>query len=399
MSQDRSSQASALLGALGVGSMLADIPGIFLEVYRMRRDGTFYQQQDYLAKLHREQTQSEFGLRLMTEERTRAIENSPFRLAEDEVRQLVLAETDGGRLPAFLIAPFVREPADNDKPAYRLPIATSWQRAGWRDWLRRIDGLIERPLYRGDVDLRVIRQVLAGIPTVLVHGAIQGDRRVWPEIVTWDLIDRPVRPGHEPGQRVPTQAIGISLPMIEVSQGPGRDAVAADLDAQDQLARLCTVAVGLLGDWFRIVHYSLPPVLYKLVSSADERQLAAAGGAQALDLAIEYGRRDQATARVEQARVCAESGLYPLAVRYLDQAFVALRTSVGHGSAESFELQRALVEIYDMILAEAPGELAPGKQPAGAIERDSGVRELRGRMWDHTMAVLGFDDSSPGERQ
>ena len=242
MSQDRATQGYGLIGALGVGAWLAEIPRLFLELYRMHRDGNFYDQQDYLAKLQTEQTGREVRVRLLEEEkaerRRREVDDSPFGRSPDEVRQLVLTQTDNGREPALLIAPFTRDPDATDKPTYRLAVSTSWNRVRWRSYLQLIDGLIVRPLHRGDLDLYIIQQILDQIPVVLVHGGIQADRRVWPEIVTWNLIDPPRPSERTVGRNRSFAAYRISLPMIEMSYGTERDAVAAELEVQDTLAGL-----------------------------------------------------------------------------------------------------------------------------------------------------------------
>ena len=131
MSEGRAAAGPSLASVLGVGSILAEIPRIFLEIYRMRRDGTYYDQQDYLAKLRRDEKASEVSFRLMEHElierQNRAIENSPFDLRPDEARQLVRSQTADGRLPALLIAPFARDPEAVGKPTYRPAIT---ERAG-----------------------------------------------------------------------------------------------------------------------------------------------------------------------------------------------------------------------------------------------------------------------------
>lgn len=400
MTHGEAAQASALVGALGVGSLLAEIPRILLDLHRMRRDGSFREQQDYLAKLHAQQAKEDVTLRLMAEEqakrRDRLIENSPFDRSADEVHQLVLAETEDGRAPALLIAPFTRDPVGPGKSAYRLAISTSWQRVPWRGYLKSVDGLIVRPLDHGDVDLHAIRQALHDIPAVLIHGGILADRRVLPEIVVWNLVDEA---SPRSRQQVPPPAVRISLPMIEVPAHEAGDPVGAELQAQDQLVPLCILVAGMLGDWFRTVQFGQAPGLYRLLPAADERRLAARGGVSALDVAVERRRLDPATALVRQAQICADAGLLGLSVEYIDKAIARLKASANDDSPLQAELRRGVVSAYDMVIAKAPGDLSPDDRPGVAGSRDAAVRGVRDWLWHRTMGGFGWDDPAPDGRQ
>ena len=400
MTHGQAAQGPTLIGALGVGSLLGEIPRIFLDLYKMRRDGSFYDQQDYLAKLRSQEAKEDVSLRLMTEEqaehRHRVIENSPFNRPPDEARQLVLAETEGGREPALLIAPFARDPAAADKSVYRLAISASWQRAPWRSYLKSIDGLIVRPLHHGDVDLHAIREELYDIPVVLIHGGIQADRRVWPEIVAWNLISEPPQQSRQRDPRALPPALRISLPMIEVPRSSERDAVTAELKVQDQLAQLCILVVGMLGDWFRTIRSGQTPALYTLLSAVDDRRLAARGGVGALDLAVEWRRIDAATALVRQAQMCADVGLLNLSVYYIDKAIASLKASIDDDPALQTELRRSVVGVYNMVVAKAPADLSGDEQPGIAARRDEDISELRDWLWHRTMGGFGWDDPASG---
>jgi hypothetical protein len=388
-----------LIGALGLGSLLAGIPALFLDLYRMRRDGSFFEQQDYLTKLRNR----EIRVRLLEEEaaerRRREIDDSPFGLSAGEVRRLVLAETEDGREPALLIAPFLRDPAAAEKPTYRWAISNIWHRAGWGTYLRTFDGLIGRPLHRGDIDLLAIRQILDEIPVVLVHGAIQADRRVWPEIVTWNVIDSVPRSELGKGLSGSVRAFRISLPMIEMPAASERDAADAELEMQDTLAGLCTLTAGMLGDWFRTVQYGLTPALHKLLPDRGSKQLAAMAGAHALDIAAEYGRLNRATAHVEQAQICVEAGLNEAAIQYLDKVIALLKAPSRGGPALPIELQRRLVDVYDVLMASAEAGLDSGRKSGAGTERAVAIQDIRSRLWHRTLSGFGWDDPGPGGSQ
>jgi hypothetical protein len=320
----------------GIGGLISGLPSTLLDVYRMRRDGTFFEQQEFVARIqehtadldHQRQVELEARLsanrseeelrrqtfaarrdylnsRLRVLERvelTRALQelrDSPFgdgAQAHDRVADL----TRGGRRPALLIAPFLddrRTTTDNSgNPfAFRFALRDGWKDAPWQEDMGLDAGLIDRPLIRTDFDLNVIRRALADLPVVLVHGWIQGGTRVGLELVAWNIVDDPQTPGR-------SSAIQLPFPPVKMER-PGP---ADELEFEDQLGLVNAQLASTLSEWFHVAqgrrpdrHRDLPERFGPAVG---------AGSLVAVELAVERGRVTPLEAMTYQARVYADIG-------------------------------------------------------------------------------------------
>jgi hypothetical protein len=270
---------------------LSDIGGHLLELYRLRRDGTFFEQQQFLSELRiaeaaaadertieRDQelakirvsdalttlegnyqldirrAQLDISMKQELDRRKRVLESSPFEQDAEEVHSVVARVTEGGRRPALLIAPFYRDrlsqKENDDAPhAFRLAIRRSWLASPWAQDLVPLDGIISRPLKKTDLDIMVIQQVLHDLPVILICGEIQGDRRVWTTLTAWNLAESTTVP-----------SIQVHLPAL---QAPSLDDHGNNeserLKFEDYLGRAVTLIIGTFGDWFHVVHYARRP--------------------------------------------------------------------------------------------------------------------------------------------
>ncbi|HEX4093622.1 MAG TPA: hypothetical protein VHZ33_33305 [Trebonia sp.] len=206
-----------------VATVLAGLPAVMLDAYRMHRDGSVPEQLETSARQHarelevgskrqRDQSLWDTGLRVLEQvELSRMVverAEGPFGYLSDvEVREQVAQLTDSGECPALLIAPFIINTSGSvsdiiGQPfAYNLAIRSAWQDSPWSSDVGPDVGLITHPLMRTDVDLRRIRALLADMPVILVHGFVDGNRKVRAEVVAWNIIRRPV-----PGTQLVLQA-------------------------------------------------------------------------------------------------------------------------------------------------------------------------------------------------
>lgn len=226
----------------------------------------------------------------------RAIENSPFFYSPEETRRMVAAEVSGGR-PVLLFAPFYDEDRPEAANGFGVALNNTWEQLAWHDSLARLGGLFRRPLQQSDVDLRVIRQTLRGLPVVLIHGDVQAGQRVWTSLRGWNLT-----PGIGDDH-----LIKINLPRLSVPQ-PGAEN-GQRLEFQDGLARMCGTVAGVLGDWYHLFSTGRRPRVHLDCTDDEVRRSVGAALAGAYEVAVTRGPTDRARARLAQARVLAESGL------------------------------------------------------------------------------------------
>ena len=103
-------------------------------------------------------------------------EASPFKLPGEDIRSIAEAATRKGELPALIIAPFL----DRLGGAAGIGVCRQlWWRAQQRvDWTKGLAGLSGhmRPVSELDIDVDLIRDMLAGLPFVLIHGDVEVDQ-------------------------------------------------------------------------------------------------------------------------------------------------------------------------------------------------------------------------------
>lgn len=324
---------------IDIFSGISDMTGHLVELYRVRRDGTFFEQQQFMAQLREDEaaqahkrsleqaaavasqsadqleaTQkweidkqiASAGLEIAT---TRIIrndetnhQNGAFRYGLEKTRSLVEAATAGGTRPALLIAPFYQDHlSDNDNDngphSFRVAIRRSWKSKGWHDDVGLLDGLISRPLRNTDTDLMVIQQDLYDLPVIIAYGEVQDSTRVWTSLSAWNIA---VGDG--------TPAIHINLPPMHLEPDDEAQGIKSRLAFEDELGDRIALVAGTLAEWFHVVNHGRTPHLHKMAAASDGfgRRHLAFSTLAAFEVAFQKAGVSEFTARVEQMATCLD---------------------------------------------------------------------------------------------
>jgi hypothetical protein len=333
---------------LGIISGMTDISGQLLELYKTKRDGSFFEQQAFssklreyeadaaderaakreilLAKLGEERAQSDHlrssesqltsarinvALQRELQADTRLLENAPYDYDQRQLAEIVSHASGQGIKPALLIAPFFDDElsaseADNGPPAFRVAIRRSWISCAWANDAALLDGLLKRPLRNTDLDVLMIRQALRALPVIVIHGEIQGQNRVWCSVTAWNIA--PPYAG---------QSITINLPPLPFPQ-PNSHRKQERIEFEDGLGWAVAVTAGVLVGWFHLIRSGRVPKLHRQLDG-DTILLREVGPglAAAYDVAIAANSIDVLSGRMNQAVLLAESGYQEIAVDIL----------------------------------------------------------------------------------
>jgi hypothetical protein len=380
----------------GAFTGLLDLSGRLLDLYRLRRDGSYFDQQRFLASLRQQEAaiaesrwvqREEYSARIRADEAARdyrreverdwrqarinietkllldrhdrRLENSPLTLEPEEMRDHVTAATGDGQRPVLLIAPFYQEhlgrQASDDAPnAFEVALRRSWFEVPWSGDLAPLGGAIRRPLRNTDIDLMLIQQALHDMPVVLVCGEVQGGQRVWLSLVAWNVVTVPNAP-----------SVHLTFPALPLPQAAaaGESDGAARLAFEDQLGQLVAVTAGMLGEWFHLMKDGRPPRLHTMLPTEleTERRVVAANAAAAYEVAIQRRLVDRVEARVRQAQVYADAGLADRAAATAQEALDALQGSSNQPARQRMDLLRQLVAALEEVGDEAAAEAARRK--------------------------------------
>jgi hypothetical protein len=332
---------------IDIFSGIADMGGHLIELYRLKRDGTFAEQQRLMSALRIEEAErveaslaerqldaaiaAEAGAQQSRQHdidrdllharlevavhRERAqidyeTQNNPFAYDREKAVSIIADATRGGSLPALLIAPFYHDHLsgiDNDtgpRP-FKTAIRTTWSRKDWNDLVAPVDGVIGRPLRNTDADIIDIKHELRELPVILVYGHVQDNQRLWVSVESWNLAPR------RGVMEVPS--VRVDLPPMLL---PARDEPHDRLTFEDALGERVALIVGVLSEWFHVVRSGRQPRLHTTTAIdnfAGKRYIAAVT-ASAYDIAIEWGKVSVVEARAEQAMIYWECGLRDLAI-------------------------------------------------------------------------------------
>jgi len=327
---------------------MTDISGQLLELYKLKRDGSFFEQQAFSSKLreyeadaaseraakrevlfaklgedraqadHLRNTEFQLtaarinvALQQEIQADARLLENAPYGYDQRQLAEIVDHASGHGAKPALLIAPFFNDElsvneADNGPPAFRVAIRRSWISCPWSNDVALLDGLLKRPLRNTDLDVLIIRQALHALPVILIHGEIQGQNRVWCSITAWNLA--PPYTG---------QSININLPPLPFPQSNAHGKQER-IEFEDGLGWAVAVTAGLLAEWFHLIKTGRRPKLHRqLDRDTISLREVGPGLAAAYDVAISANKIDVLSGRVNQAVLLAESGYDEIAVDVL----------------------------------------------------------------------------------
>ncbi|MFC8353824.1 hypothetical protein ACFUG8_13960 [Streptomyces cyaneofuscatus] len=313
-----------------------DLSGRLLELYKLRRDGSFFDQQEFLQLLRedeairsndyeveRDRRQAQTSIYVKTEQDRldRNFNNLPFDYPAEELHGLVSEATGGGAKPALLVAPFFHEElnkeGNDDGPhAFRVAIRRAWMNSPWAADVSILDGFMKRPLRNTDLDVMLLQRALWDLPVILVCGDIQAGSRVWPSLTAWNIVDsRDFR------------YIQVNFPSLPLPAGTSDENLSrsARLSFEDELGDSTAVTAGMLGEWFHLARHGRHPRIHRMLPEHRglERRAAALGLTAAYEVAMDRGRIPLHEGMTEQAALFRTAGLSNQA---RNVALAALRT-------------------------------------------------------------------------
>ncbi|MBB4983407.1 MULTISPECIES: hypothetical protein [Streptomyces] len=342
-----------------------DLSGRMLELYKMRRDGSYFDQQQFLHMLREEEAATAenraveregraFSVRAEEAERAneyeiardwrqaqisvhvkaeqdrldRGFENSPFSYSPEELHDLVSEQSGGGSRPVLLVAPYFddeKNSAGNDDgpQAFRVAIRRAWLNSPWAGDVACFDGAMKRPLRNADADILLLQRALRDLPVILVYGDVQTGRRVWPTLVAWNMVEA------QDFRSIHINFPHLSLPVESADEEARRS---SRLAFEDELGESTAVTVAVLAEWFHLARYGRRPRLHETLPADRglERRAAALGLTAAYEVAVDRGRISVHEARVEQAALFRAAGLH-------GEARSAAMSVIAPGAAEYAE--------------------------------------------------------------
>ncbi|MDD7942827.1 hypothetical protein PHK61_30875 [Actinomycetospora lutea] len=357
---------------LDIISGLTDVSGQLVEIYKLKRDGSFFDQQKYLAELKTQEearaaerdVKKEVLLAHLGEERARAddlraekreltsarlsmasaikldehereLASAPYNTSSASLYDRVYSATEGGRKPALLLAPFFSDTdgpneSDSGPPAFRVAIRRAWMASSSSNDMAMLDGVISRPLRNTDLDILHLKEALGALPVVLVYGEIQQGKRVWSSVVSWNLVRG--RPG---------DALSINFPALPLPEKSNELGTQERLDFEDALGGAVLTTVRLLANWFHAANYRRSPADLDLSGIPPQFAVGLAG---AYEIAYELGIVDLLEARVDQCAVLERAGARESA-RSAAQEILGLVRSGGTADPLPIETLRTLREL------------------------------------------------------
>jgi len=362
---------------LDVINGITNISDQLLELYKIRRDGSFFEQQAFSSKLReyeaaaaderavkREVLMARLGEQRAQADHTRdassqllsayiqvalqrelkrdaqLLENAPFDYNHAQLANIVTQETENGAKPALLIAPFFSDElsvaeADGGPPTFRVAIRRSWMRCPWSNDVTLLDGLLTRPLRKTDLDVLSIRETLRELPVILIYGEIQRQNRVWCSISAWNIA--PPYTG---------QSITMNLPPLPFPQTDMH--TSERIEFEDALGWAVAVTSGLLAEWFHLNKTGRTPTLHRRLG-ADTISLREVGPglAAAYDVAIENGVVDLVAGRANQAILLSDSGYNEAALDILKVVAEKLERGACITSADTLDVLTRAIDIAE----------------------------------------------------
>ena len=305
---------AAFKGALDVGDRL-------LEIYKIKTDGTFYQQKEFESHLHEredavraEQTAAlaadsdwrGLEIRLATLSQTdrinRLLAANPFILSPEDTTALVEKASAEGTHPVLLEAPI-----DIDKRVTRtgqqelldLDIGQRWARHPCAADVTPLSGVISRPLRNQDVDVHIIASSMSDIPVILTYGHVKADRTLWASVYAWNIIANDPEPA----------PLTIALPSIPY---PDADEHSVEMQRwKQEVSSRIEIIIALLAQWFFLVKRRRKPTLDKLIvldSGLEIRALLARQLVAAYEI-IASEEHSSIDIRLDQAELFTDAGM------------------------------------------------------------------------------------------
>jgi hypothetical protein len=233
----------------------------------------------------------------------------PFALPRDDLAAMLRVLSREGSFPLLLFASFSDElrsarESDSGPQRYRFGPRSNWAASPWSDDAEPLDGLFSRPLYRGDLDVYMVREELRDLPVVLVNGHIQAGARLWLTLCAWGIFPEDA-------------CIRVQFPYLAlpVEAATPKSPVEAELELEDQVFSLFAPVAAQLFDWFHLARDGRTPRLHRTLPPGleSQRAIVAAGSLSGFLIAEHNGVLSHLRAIIGTARVAVEGGLKQLA--------------------------------------------------------------------------------------
>ncbi|MGE7439333.1 hypothetical protein [Kitasatospora sp. NPDC001175] len=397
----------------GLFSGLSSLSGNLLQLYKVKQDGSYSAQQKLLHTLREQEAErahtrtlerdghlsaskaSELAtsqyyeaerdwrqariavhVKEIQDRLERQRDETPFPYSLEEFYDLVFEATNGGKTPALLVAPFFRDDlsgqANDEGPhSFRVCIRRSWLQASWADDLATLDGVLNRPLRKTDLDILIIQKALRELPVVLVYGEVQSNQRVWPSLCAWNIVNSPEM-----------RSVQINFPPISLPENNADQATAArnQLAFEDELGGSTAITAGLIAEWFHLVRNGRAPRLHRILpeNMGPERRTIAAGLAASYEVVLESNRIDVLSARVAQANIYMEGALPEHAA---NSALEALRVAESYTSEKISQLTTDTLRRLGFIL-DSLGYASEGEQARSLLESVARATVRRNLGWE-----------------
>lgn len=367
--------AAALNGLLGVGDR-------FIELLKIKRDGSFYEQKEFESRLHEREAavaaeqqsvssaagdwrglEIQLATLSQTDRISKLLAANPFRLSPEDAREVAWQASDGGIKPIILEAPIGingRTLGADDDQLLELDVADRWSRHPCSTDAAPLGGLIDRPLKNQDLDIHMIANSLPSIPVILVYGYVRSDRSLWLSACAWNVITRESR----------SEQLKIALPGIPLPAPDGDRVVPQNW--KDEIASRTTTIIAFLAQWFHLVRHNRKPTLERLagVGGGQEiRRLIASQLIPAYELIASYGDASY-DLRIDQAELFAAAGMNAQASVFSLSILDLIRKQRSEDTDyETLGRLEALLEIVgDTASANEVKELTEGRSKL-AVER------------------------------
>jgi hypothetical protein len=321
------------LSATATQSFLA-LGDRLLEIYKIKRDGSFYQQQEYASRLREREAaiaaelaaadaaSSQWrGLDIalasmsQTDRLGRFLSSNPLRLSPEDTKQVAVEASSGGKRPLLLEAPI-----DIDKQASSfkghktldLGVGQRWSRHPCADDVHTLTGVIERPLKHQDLDVHLIARSMSEIPAILIYGHVDSESSLWLSIYAWNIVAN--SPGQEP--------MRLAFPRIDCTDASTTSSLQ---EWKDDLATQVTTIIALLGQWFFLIRYGRKPTLNKLSDPGHGNEMRALLARQLVAAyeVLAFEGNSSIDLRMDQAELFADAGMHAqasvFALSMLDQ--------------------------------------------------------------------------------
>lgn len=305
---------AALNGLLGVGDR-------FIELLKIKRDGSFYEQREFESRLHEREAavaaeqqsissaasdwrglEIQLATLSQTDRLSKLLAANPFRLSPEDAKEVAWQASDGGAKPIILEAPIGvggRVLGADDDQLLELDVTDRWSRHPCSTDATPLGGLIDRPLKNQDLDIHMIANSLSSVPVILIHGYVRSDRSLWLSACAWNVITRESR-----SEQLKIGLPGAPLPALDGDQ-------IALQRWKDEIGTRATTIVAFLSQWFHLVRHNRKPTLEWVAEAGGGQEIRALIASQlipAYEVIASYGDSGY-DLRIDQAELFAHAGM------------------------------------------------------------------------------------------